>query len=161
MRKSIQKNTRFCYTGKMTLIEYKKAFLKYAPIESFSAGLELTGQEVKSLRSKLGSLDGSRVVVRGGEAFIVGMTIPAYQVANATKSYDPERTRRLLLTKKEIAYLYSAESKKGLTIVPLEVYTSKRLIKARIAIVRGKKKEDRREDLKKRDALREAARAIK
>lgn len=149
------------YTGYMTLLEYKKAFLKYAPIESFAAGLELTGQEVKSLRNKLGSMDGSRVVVRGGEAFIVGMTIPAYQVANAPKSYDPERARRLLLTKKEIAYLYAAESKKGLTIIPIEVYTSKRLIKARIAIVRGKRKEDRREDLKKRDALRETGRILK
>ncbi|MEK7554341.1 MAG: SsrA-binding protein SmpB [Patescibacteria group bacterium] len=145
----------------MTLIEYKKAFLKYAPIESFAAGLELTGQEVKSLRNKLGSLDGSRVVVRGGEAFVVGMTIPAYQVANVSKSYDPERARRLLLTKKEIAYLYSAESKKGLTIIPLEMYTNKRLIKVRVAIVRGKRKEDRREDLKKRDALREIGRILK
>ena len=99
--------------------------------------------------------------MRGGEAFIVGMTIPAYQVANAPKSYDPERTRRLLLTKKEIAYLYASESKKGLTIVPLEVYTSKRLIKARIAIVRGKGKSDKREDLKKRDALIETGRVLK
>lgn len=145
----------------MTLIEYKKAFLKYAPLESFSAGLELSGQEVKSLRGKLGSLDGARVVVRGGEAFIVGMTIPPYQTANAPKSYDPERSRRLLLKKQEIAYLAAAESKKGLTIVPLEVYTSRKFVKARIAIVRGKGKEDRREDLKKRDALRETRRVLK
>ena len=144
----------------MTLVEYKKAFLKYAPIETFAAGLELTGQEVKSLRNKLGSLDGARVVVRGSEAFIVGMTIPAYQVANAPKSYDPERARRLLLTKKEIAYLYAAESKKGLTIIPLEVYTGKRLLKARIAIVRGKGKSDKREDLKKKTAMRDVARAV-
>lgn len=145
----------------MTLLEYKKAFLKYAPLESFSAGLELSGQEVKSLRGKLGSLDGARVVVRGGEAFIVGMTIPPYQTANAPKSYDPERARRLLLKKQEIAYLAAAESKKGLTIVPLEVYTNKKFVKARIAIVRGKGKEDRREDLKKRDALRETRRVLK
>ena len=145
----------------MMLIGYKKAFLKFTPIESFAAGLELTGQEVKSLRGKLGSLDGARVVVRGGEAFIVGMTIPAYQASNAPKSYDPERARRLLLTKKEVEYLYAVESKKGLTIVTLEVYTSKRLIKMRIAIVRGKRKEDRREDLKKRDALRETGRILK
>ena len=140
----------------MVLIEYKKALLKYAPIESFSAGLELFGQEVKSLRNKLGSLDGARVVVRAGEAFIVGMTIPPYQVANMPKNYDKERSRKLLLTKKEIASLAEAESKKGLTIIPLEVYTSKSFVKARIAIVRGKGKADRREDLKKRDALREA-----
>lgn len=145
----------------MTLLEYKKAFLKYAPIETFAAGLELTGQEVKALRQKLGSLDGSRVVVRGGEAFIVGMTIPAYQVANAPKGYDPERARRLLLTKKEIAEIYAAESKKGLTIIPLEVYTSRKLLKVRIAVVRGKGREDRREELKQREASRERARILK
>lgn len=145
----------------MTLVEYKKAFLKYAPLESYAAGLELIGQEVKALRNHLGSLDGSRVVVRGGEAFIVGMTIPPYQAANLPKNYDPERPRRLLLTKKEIATLAAAESKKGLTIVPLEVYTNKSLIKARIAIVRGKGKADKREDLKKRDAMRETERVLK
>ena len=145
----------------MTLVEYKKAFLRYVPLESFSAGLELFGTEVKALRQKLGSLDGARVVVRGGEAFIVGMTIPPYQAANMPKKYDPERPRRLLLAKKEINTLAAAEAKKGLTSIPLAVYTNKRFVKARIAIVRGKGKQDRREDLKKRDALRESGRALK
>jgi SsrA-binding protein len=145
----------------MTLVEYKKAFLKYAPLESFAAGLELMGQEVKALRSKQGSLDGSRVVVRGGEAFIVGMTIPPYQAANMPKSYEADRPRRLLLAKKEIAALAAAESKKGLTIIPLEVYTAGRFVKARVAIVRGKGKADRREDLKKRDAERDTERVLK
>lgn len=145
----------------MVLVEYKKALLRFAPLETFSAGLELLGTEVKALRNKLGSLEGSRVVVRGGEAFIVGMTIPPYQAANTSKSYDPERTRRLLISKKEIATLAAAEAKKGLTIVPLEVYNTRGLLKVRIAIVRGKGKADRREDLKKRDALREASRALK
>lgn len=145
----------------MALIEYKKAFLKFTPVETFSAGLELFGTEVKALRNKLGSLDGARVVVRGGEAFIVGMTIPPYQAANTAKTYDPERPRRLLLTKKELTTLLTEEAKKGLTIVPLEVYTAGRLVKARIAIVRGKGKADRREDLKKRDASRETARVLK
>jgi len=145
----------------MSLIEYKKATLKFAPLETFAAGIELSGQEVKALKSKLGSLDGSRVVVRGGEAFIVGMTIPPYQAANIAKGYDPERSRRLLLNKKEIVLLMEAEAKKGLTIIPLEVYTAGRLIKSRIAIVRGKGKADKREDLKKRDATREADRVLK
>ncbi len=145
----------------MILVENKKFFLKYAPLENFAAGIELSGQEVKALRARLGSLEGARVVVRGGEAFIVGMTVPPYQTANAPKSYDPERARRLLLTKKEIATLAAAESKKGLTIIPIELYTAHRLVKARIAIVRGKGKADRREDLKKRAALREAGRDIK
>lgn len=144
-----------------TLVEYKKALMKYAPQETFAAGIELVGTEVKALRAKLGSLDGSRVVVRGGEAYVSGMTIPAYQAANAPKDYDAERTRRLLLTKSEIAQLADAESRKGLTIVPLEVYTNRRNVKVRIAIVRGKGKSDRREDLKKRDASRETARLLK
>ncbi len=145
----------------MTLVENKKAHLKYAPLEHFAAGMELLGTEVKALRNKLGSLDGARVVVRGGEAFITGMTIPPYQTANTPKSYDPTRTRRLLLNKKEVAALLAAEGKKGLTIIPFEVYSSGRFVKARIAIVRGKGKSDRREDLKKRDAEREASRILK
>jgi len=145
----------------MILVEYKKAFLKFAPVETFSAGLELLGTEVKALRAKQGSLDGARVVIRGGEAYITGMTIPPYQAANTAKTYDPERARRLLLTKKELNTLLAEEAKKGLTIVPLEVYTVGRLVKAKIAIVRGKGKADRREDLKKKDALRETSRIIK
>jgi SsrA-binding protein len=145
----------------MTLVEYKKATLKFAPIETFSAGIELLGNEVKALRAKLGSLDGARVVVRAGEAFLVGMTIPPYQVKNTDKGYDPERTRRLLLTKKELRELADEEAKKGLTIIPLEVYLNKGLVKVRIAIAKGKGKEDRREDLKKRDASRETSRVLK
>lgn len=145
----------------MTLLEYKKARLKYAVEETFAAGIELTGAEVKALRAKLGSLDGARVVVRGGEAFILGMTIPPYQAANTPASYDAERARRLLLTKKEIAQLAAAEGAKGLTIVPLEVYTSGRNLKVRVAVVHGKGAHDRREDLKKREASREQARVLK
>lgn len=145
----------------MTLVEYRKAHLKFTPVETFSAGIELTGGEVKALRRKLGSLDGARVVIRGGEAFIVGMTIPPYQIANTPKNYEPDRVRRLLLAKKEINLLMVEEAKKGLTIIPLEVYSAGRFVKARIAIARGKGKADRREDLKKRDASRETERLLK
>jgi SsrA-binding protein len=145
----------------MVLLEYKKAHLKYAVLESYQAGLSLEGSEVKALRSKLGSLDGSRVVIRAGEAWLVGATIPPYQMANVKKGYDPERSRRLLLTKPELQDLANAESKKGLTIVPLEVYTNNRNIKIRIAIVRGKGKGDKREDIKKKDALRDSERELK
>ncbi len=145
----------------MSLIENKKAFLRFAPLETFTAGMELVGSEVKSLRAGNGKLDGARVIVRGGEAFVVGMTIPPYQSANTQKDYDHERTRRLLLTKKEIAVLADAESKKGLTIVPIEVYNIRGLLKVKLMIARGKNKTDRREDLKKKDATREAERALK
>jgi SsrA-binding protein len=145
----------------VTLIEYKKAFLKYALLETFQAGLELVGHEVKALRNKQGSLDGSHVVVRGGEAWLVGMTIPPYQAKNTPKEYDPERSRRLLIKRQEIVQLADAEGKKGLTVVPLEVYNSRGLIKVKVAIVRGKGKSDKREDLKKRDAAREQERLLK
>lgn len=145
----------------MDLINNKKASIKYAPLEHFSAGMELMGSEVKSLRAKHGSLEGARVVVRGGEAFITGMTIPPYQPANTAENYDPERPRRLLLTKKEMLELASAEARKGLTIVPLSVYNIRGILKARVAIVRGKTDIDRREDVKQREASREADRVLK
>ena len=143
------------------LIVNKKVHLRFSLLEIFSAGLELSGGEVKSLRAKLGSLEGSRVVVRAGEAYLVGATIPPYQVANTPKGYDPEKTRRLLLQKKEIALLADAESKKGLTVVPIEVYNAGRLLKLRLAIVKGKGKADKREDLKKADALRDVERTLR
>ncbi len=144
-----------------SLLENKKVRMRFSIQETFSAGLELSGTEVKALRAKLGSLEGSRILVRGGEAYLVGATIPPYQMANADKSYDPEKNRRLLLNKKEIAEVSSAESKKGLTVVPLEVYNAGRYIKLRVAIVQGKGKADKREDLKRADAMREAERAIR
>ena len=144
----------------MVLIENKKAHLRFEILETYSAGLELSGAEAKSLRDKRGSLDGARVIVRGGEAYVTGMTIPPYQPTNTDKGYDPERPRRLLLSKREIGALSDAESKKGLTTVPLEVYNNRHL-KMRVAVVRGKGKKDRREDLKKKEATRDAERALK
>ncbi len=145
----------------MNLLENKKVHLRFAILETFQAGMELTGSETKSLRSKLGSLEGSRVVVRNGEAYLVGATIPPYQIANTEITYDPERTRRLLLNKKELHEIAEAEDRKGLTVVPIEVYNAGRYIKIRIAIVRGKGKADKREDLKKKDAEREISRVLK
>lgn len=144
-----------------SLIENKKARLRFEVLETFTAGIELFGYEVKSIRAKLGSLDGSRVIVRGAEAYLIGMTIPPFQAANAPKSYDPERARRLLLKKGEIAELLEAESKKGLTVIPLEMYNNGRYVKVAVAIVRGKGKVDRREDLKRLEAKKEADRMLK
>lgn len=145
----------------MSLIENKKARLRFSILETYVAGMELMGAEAKSLRAKHGSLEGARVIVRGGEAFLVGMTIPPYQVKNTPETYDPERTRRLLLSKKEIAELADAESKKGLTTVPLEVYNAGRYIKVSVAIVKGKGKADKREDLKRADAKLDMERAMR
>lgn len=144
----------------MILLENKKVRLRFTILETYSAGMELSGGEVKSLRAHHGSLDGARIIVRAGEAYLIGATIPPYQIKNTPENYDPERTRKLLLSKKEIAELAEAESKKGLTIVPLEVYNN-RYLKLRIAIVKGKSKVDKREDIKKADAARDIDRALK
>ena len=143
------------------LIQNKKVRLNYEILKTFEAGLELFGHEVKSLRAKQGSLEGSHVVARGDEAFLVGATIPPFQAKNTPLGYDAERTRKLLLTKKEIGELAGSESQKGLTIVPISVYSNRRKLKLELAIVRGKKKHDKREDLKQRDAKRDMARAMK
>lgn len=143
------------------LIEHKKARLDYEALEEYEAGLELLGIEVKSLRAKRGKLESAHVVIRGGEAFIVGMEIPPYQMGNTPKEYDPARTRKLLLTAKELGELSGAERQKGLTIVPISVYNKGTKLKVRIAVARGKKKFDKREDLKKRTAKRDIERLMK
>lgn len=143
------------------LIEHKKARLDYEALEELEAGIELLGIEVKSLRAKRGKLDGAHVIVRGGEAFIVGMDIPPYQAGNTPKEYDSTRTRKLLLTGKELAALAGADKQKGLTIVPISVYNKGNKLKVRIAVARGKKKYDKREDLKKKAVKRDLDRLMK
>src|SRR6185436_18468806 len=145
----------------MSLIENDRAGFDYVLLEKMEAGLELFGYEVKSLRAKQGSLKGARVVARGGEAYLVGASIPAWQKANAPKNYEPDRTRRLLLKKAEIAHISSAEGQKGLTIVPLMVYNKGRNLKLSLAIARGKKKEDKRPDIRAREEKRRMERTLK
>ena len=145
----------------MAFIENVRARFDYSILEEMEAGLELLGFEVKSLRAGRGSLKGSRVVARGGEAYLVGASIPAWQIPNAPKSYDPERTRRLLLSKKEIARISSAEGEKGLTIVPIRVYNKGRKLKLAIAVARGKKKEDKRHSIRAREEKRRIERTLK
>ncbi len=143
------------------LLHHKKARLEYEILEEYEAGLELEGHEVKSIRAKHGKLEGAHVIMRGNEAFVVGMSVPAYQVKNTPETYDPERTRRLLLTAKEIGELVGYEGQKGLTIVPISVYNKGRNLKIKIAVARGKKQRDKREDLKLRDTKRDIERIMK
>ncbi|MBI1957041.1 MAG: SsrA-binding protein SmpB [Candidatus Niyogibacteria bacterium] len=143
------------------LIENKKAYFDYDILESFEAGLELVGSEVKSLRAKRGSLAGSRVIARGNEVYIVGMDIPPYQPKNTSASYDSQRTRKLLLSKKEISRLAGKGEERGLTIIPIRVYTKGRFIKIEIALARGKKTFEKREKIRTRDIEREVGRTLK
>jgi len=142
----------------MFLITNRKARFDYEILETYPAGIELFGYEVKSLKNSQGSLEGSHITIRGGEAYVIGMFIPPYQVNNTPKDYDPHRNRKLLLTKREISELSKIEAKRGLTIVPLSVYNKGRNIKLDIATAKGKKKFDKRETLKKRDTERDIRR---
>lgn len=144
-----------------TLVDYKKAHFNYEVLERYEAGIELTGFEVKSLKKGQGSLDGSHVTVRGGEAFAVNVFVPPYQEKNTPADYDPRRNRRLILTRKEIQELASVEEGKGLTIVPISIYNKGPLVKVSVAVVRGKKKFDKRESIKKRETDREIRRTLK
>ncbi|MCF7843931.1 SsrA-binding protein [Candidatus Gracilibacteria bacterium] len=139
----------------MRLIESKKLHLTHVISNTFEAGVDLFGFEVKSLRKKQGSLDGAKVLIRGGEAFLVGVYIPPYQAANTPKSYDPYRTRKLLLKKSEILELYSHEQSKTLTLHPNSLYSTHNLIKCEVAVCKKKDSKDKREDIKKSIARRE------
>jgi SsrA-binding protein len=139
----------------------RKAHFNFEILEKLEAGIELIGLEVKSVKAGQANLEGAHIIVRGHEAFLVGATITPYQAANTPADYDPARNRRLLLTKKELAAFASQESQKGLTIVPLSMYSKARKIKLEIAIVRGKKKFDKRQTMKERDSKRHIDRTLK
>ncbi|KKQ34615.1 MAG: SsrA-binding protein [Candidatus Nomurabacteria bacterium GW2011_GWB1_37_5] len=144
-----------------TLIENKKARFDYEILEKFDAGIELQGFEVKSIKNNQGKLEGAFVIIRGGEAYLMGVQIPPYQAKNTPPQYDPLRNRKLLLTKKEIAELLGKEKAKGLTIIPISMYTKGRKIKVSLAVVKGKKKFDKRETIKKRETEREIRREMR
>ena len=137
-----------------------KALFDYEILERFTAGIELLGMEVKSVRKGKMNLRGAFVALRGREAYLLGADIPAYQPKNAPIDYDPLRPRRLLLSKAELWTLKDAETVKGLTIVPLSVYNKGRFLKLDIAIARGKKKFDKRQAIKKRDVERDLKRSL-
>jgi len=143
------------------LLDNPKAFFNYEMLERYEAGIELLGFEVKSVRAGKGALTGAHIIVRGGEVYIVGLRIDPYQVGNTPIGYDPDHSRRLLLTKKEIRILEEQEAKKGLTLVPLSLYNKGGKIKVSFAVARGKKQFDKRETIKKRDTDRDIRRELK
>lgn len=144
-----------------TLLENKKVYFDYEILEKFEAGLQLLGWEVKSLKNKRGSLLGSRVIIRGNEAFLVGLNIPPYQPNNQPNNYEEQRTIKLLITKKEINYLTGKSKEKRLTTIPLKMYTKAGKIKLEFGLCRGKKKFEKREKIKKRETDRTIERLMK
>jgi SsrA-binding protein len=141
--------------------ENRKAYFNYEIIEKITAGIELLGFEVKSVKAGRMTLDGAYAVIRGNEAFLIGAGITLLQPKNAPKDYDERRNRRLLLTKKEIKRLAGSEKQNGLTIVALSVYNVGHKIKVELGLAKGKKKSDKRESIKKRESDREINRTLK
>lgn len=138
----------------------KKATFDYEILEKFEAGLVLSGPEVKSIRNGNINLKGAFITFLHDEAYLTNAHIGKYTYATI-KDYDPERRRKLLLSKKELGYLRGKKLTAGLTIVPLSVYTSGRRIKLKIAIGKGKKQHDKRHAIKERETKRDMRRAIK
>lgn len=140
-------------------IKNRRALHRFEVIEQFEAGIALTGSEVKSLRAGQVSLDEAYGLLRGGEAFLIDMNINHYPQAGYAQ-HKPTRERKLLLHKAEIKRLISKVTQKGLTLVPLGLHFNDRgLVKVDVALCRGKKLHDKREDLKKRDDERAMQRA--
>lgn len=138
-----------------------KANFDYEILETIEAGVVLKGYEVKSIKTGKVSIKGAYVKILSGEAFLIGATISPYQIANMPESYDPQASRKLLLSKKQINVLIGTSQAHGLTLVPLKLYATKRgLIKLLIGVARGKKKYDKREALKKKDLARSKQRGI-
>lgn len=144
-----------------TLAVNKKASFDYEILEKYEAGLQLLGFEVKAIKTGHAHLAGSYVVVRQNEAWLLNADIPPYQPGNTPVDYDTKRRRRLLLRRQEIAELTGKIKEKHLTVVPLRLYIKKRMVKIELGLGRGKKKSDKREVIKRREANREIERSLK
>jgi SsrA-binding protein len=148
--------------------ENKKGIFNYKILEKFTAGIILSGPEVKSVKAGKINLTGSYVSLavdnktQKVEPWLLNCHIPPYAKAGySQKNYSPTRSRKILLNKKEIRYLIGKEKEKGLTILPVSVYIKSGLVKIEIAIARGRKKIDKREKIKKRDFERRKQRLVK
>lgn len=158
----IQKHTNLLYYPSMpNLADNKQAHFDYEILERFEAGIVLTGAEVKSVQKGGINLKGSYITFHRTDAMLTNAHISPYPNAHLGDTYVPTASRKLLLHKKEIAYLRSKSLEKGLTVVPLKVYTSGRRIKLEIAVGRGKHSYDKRASIKKREVKREIERALK
>lgn len=138
----------------------KQARRNYEFVETFEAGISLTGPEVKSLREGRVSFKDGHVRFRRGEAWLVGVHISPYENTNAHDRDDPERPRKLLLHKQEIEHVKARKDQRGLTVIPTKMYFARGKVKVEIALARGKKTHDKREDLKRKDIERDTARQL-
>jgi len=141
------------------MLRNRRASFEFELLDTYSAGIELTGSEVKSLRQGGGSLTEAFARVVGDELFLEGLTIPPYKDASYN-NHEPTRPRRLLLNRREIDEVAVAVTRRGLTIVPLRLYFKDGWVKVDLALARGKKLHDKRRDAAKKDAQREMDRAM-
>jgi len=139
----------------------KRATFDYEILEKFEAGLVLTGQEVKAVRNGQGNLNGSYVIANNQTATLLNASISSYKMAGPLPDYDPSRTRKLLLHKKELGYLTGKIKQSGLTLVPLSMYTKGKKIKLEFALAKGKKKFDKRKSIREKEEKRNVQRALK
>ncbi len=143
-----------------TVVRNRKARHEYQILETVEAGIILQGTEVKSLRQGRANLQDAFALVEGGELWLHNLHISPYEAGNRF-NHDPLRRRKLLLNRSEIRKLGAQVEQKGLTLVPLDIYFKRGVAKVTLALVRGKKLHDKREDLRRRDAEREIERAWK
>jgi SsrA-binding protein len=146
--------------GTKLIAENRRARHEYHLLERFEAGLVLTGTEVKSLREGHVTLQRAFADVREGELWLVGAHIPEYAQGNMA-NHDPDRERKLLLHKREIASLIGKVQERGLTLVPTRLYWKDGRAKVEVALARGKETRDKRRDIAERDARRQIERALK
>lgn len=139
----------------------RQARFQYEILETYEAGIELVGTEVKSIRQGKVNLRDGFALVRNGEVFLHNVHISPHQTASLVFNHDPTRTRKLLLHRDEIRKLIGKVEQQGLTLVPLKMYLKRGWVKVDLALVRGKKLHDKREDLKRRQDKRDMERAIK
>lgn len=143
-----------------SVAKHRSARHDYHIVETWEAGVVLTGTEVKSLRAGQANIGDAYGIVRGGEVYLLNVHISPYERGGYV-NHDPTRLRKLLLHKREIRRLIGAVEREGLTIVPLELYFVRGKAKVRIALAKGKKLHDKRDDSRRRDAEREMARAMR
>lgn len=161
MEERTKKAVRPLYWAKpmASLAHNRRASHDYLFLKEYEAGLELTGPEVKSARQGGMKLVGSYVLIRNGEAWLMGAHISRYKPAGGREE-DPDRTRKILLHKKEIAELAGKTADSGLTIVPIEAYSKAGLVKLRLALAQGRQQFEKRDKIRKREVDREIKRHL-
>ena len=142
-------------------IKNKRAYRNYEILDKTEAGIKLMGSEVKSIKEGKGTLTGAYVKPSGNSLWLIGLHVPPYSKSGRTDDYDPTRTRQLLLKKREVEFLRSKTEQKGLTLIPLKIYTKGDLLKVSVGVGRGLKKANKKQQIISKQETMDAKREIK